>query len=211
MRDRPVLGRLALAQGFYGGGLIAAAPLFALVFVDRLELSLAQVGVLGILGAAATTIAFPLWGMVSDRFGPLVGMRVGASLGVAALVGYALAPDVAVLWVAVGIAGVAGPATDVGIAAIVSEQTTLASRGAALAGWNAITGARGIVAAFLMSALVQIGLVDVATGLLLCAAASALGLALFVRTRPEVPVDSRAWEFGPAASGATRPTPVPAD
>ena len=202
MRERPVLGRLALAQGFSGGGLIAAAPLFALVFVDRLELSLAQVGVLGILGAGATTIAFPLWGMVADRFGPLAGMRIGASLGVAGLVGYALAPDVAILWLAVVLAGVAGPATDVGIASVVSEQTTLASRAPALAGWNAITGARGIIAAFAMSALVQAGVVDVPTGLLLCAAASAVGLALFVRTRPEVPVDSRAWEIAPVRPAA---------
>jgi AAHS family benzoate transporter-like MFS transporter len=202
LRDRPVLSRIAVAQGFYGGGLIAAAPLFALVFVDRLELSLAQVGVLGILGAGATTIAFPLWGMVADRFGPLVGLRIGASLGVAGLVGYALAPDVAILWLAVVLAGVAGPATDVGIASVVSEQTTLASRAPALAGWNAITGARGIVAAFAMSALVQTGVVDVTTGLLLCAVTSAAGLALFVRSRPEVPVDSRAWELAPIRPAA---------
>ena len=38
-----------------------------------------------------------------------------------------------------------------------------------MAGWNAITGARGIVAAFTMSILLQVGLVDVTTGLLLCA------------------------------------------
>ena len=31
--------RVALAQGFYGGGLIAAAPLYAIVNVDRLDLS----------------------------------------------------------------------------------------------------------------------------------------------------------------------------
>jgi hypothetical protein len=71
-----------------------------------------------------------------------------------------------------------------------------------LAGWNAITGARGIIAAFAMSALVQAGVVDVPTGLLLCAAASAVGLALFVRTRPEVPVDSRAWEIAPVRPAA---------
>ena len=41
-----------------------------------------------------------------------------------------------------------------------------------MAGWNAITGARGIVAAFLMSALLQVGVVDVTGGLLLCAVAT---------------------------------------
>jgi hypothetical protein len=50
-----------------------------------------------------------------------------------------------------------------------------------MAGWNAITGARGIAAAFLMSALLQLGLVDVRTGLLLCAATSGLGVLLFAR------------------------------
>ena len=50
-----------------------------------------------------------------------------------------------------------------------------------MAGWNAITGARGIVAAFLMSALLQLGVVDVTTGLLLCAVTSTAGVLLFVR------------------------------
>jgi hypothetical protein len=50
-----------------------------------------------------------------------------------------------------------------------------------MAGWNAITGARGIAAAFLMSALLQLGFVDVTSGLLLCAATSAVGVLLFAR------------------------------
>ena len=50
-----------------------------------------------------------------------------------------------------------------------------------MAGWNAITGARGIVAAFLMSALLQLGVVDVTTGLLLCAVVSGIGVVLYAR------------------------------
>jgi MFS family permease len=203
LRERPVLSRLAVAQGFYGGGLIAAAPLFALVNVDRLGLSLGMVGVIGILSALATTVAFPIWGAVTDRHGGLVGMRIGGVLGVLSLVGYALAPDVSVLFVAAVLGGIAGASIDVGIGAVVSDQTTLADRSAAMAGWNALTGARGIVAAFLMSALVQIGLVDVPTGLLLCAVSSMVGVVLFVRTRPGVPVETRAWEIKPGASRQT--------
>jgi hypothetical protein len=70
-----------------------------------------------------------------------------------------------------------------------------------MAGWNAITGARGIAAAFLMSALLQSGLVDVTTGLLLCAASSAVGVGLFMRTKPMVAVETKAWELAPS----TRP------
>jgi MFS family permease len=200
LRERPALARLALAQGFYGGGLIAAAPLFALVHVDRLGLSLGVVGVIGIINALATTIAFPIWGAVSDRRGGLIGMRIGGILGVLSLVAYAVAPDVSVLFVAAALGGIASASIDVGIGAVVSDQTSLATRSAAMAGWNALTGARGIVAAFLMSALVQAGVVDVTVGLLLCAVASAVGVGLFVRTRTGVPVETRAWEVVRAAA-----------
>ena len=203
LRERPVLARMALAQGFYGGGFIAAAPLFALVYVDRLDLSLADVGVIGILTAASTTIAFPLWGAVADRFGPLTVLRFGGSVGLGALVAYAMAPHVVVLWLAALAAGTASASIDVGIAAVVSEQTPLATRAAAMAGWNAFTGARGIVAAFLMTSLLQLGVVDVTSGLLLCAAATAVGVGLYARAKPGVPVDSRAWELAPA-----RPSPA---
>jgi hypothetical protein len=200
LRERPVLGRVALAQGFYGGGLIAAIPLFALVYVDRLDLSLADVGIIGILTAAATTVSFMIWGVVADRHGAMVAMRIGSAMGLAALVAYAVAPDVALLWVAAVAAGAGSASIDVGIASVVSEHTSMSSRAPAMAGWNAITGARGIAAAFLMSALLQAGIVDVTTGLLLCAVSSAIGVALYIRTGTQAP----------AAVAATPPALVPA-
>jgi hypothetical protein len=112
LRERPILSRVALAQGFYGGGLIA----------------------------------------------------------------------VAVLWIAAVAAGAGSASIDVGIASIVSDHTTLASRSAAMAGWNAITGARGIVAAFTMAVLLEAGIVNVTIGLLLCAGISAVGALLFATT-----------------------------
>ena len=181
LRERPVLTRIALAQGFYGGGLIAAVPLYAIVNVDRLGLSLSDVGIIGILTAGATTFSFLAWGALADRRGPLVAMRLGSALGLAALVAYALAPHVTVLWIAAVAAGAGSASIDVGIASIVSDHTPLASRAAAMAGWNAITGARGIVAAFTMSILLQLGFVDVTTGLLLCSAVTAVGVALYAR------------------------------
>jgi hypothetical protein len=75
-----------------------------------------------------------------------------------------------------------------------------------MAGWNAITGARGIVAAFLMSTLLQLGIVDVTTGLLLCAGSSAIGVCLFARTRAGVPVETRAWELAPTARRGGAPS-----
>ena len=97
---------------------------------------------------------------------------------------------------------IASASIDVGITAVVSAQTPLTSRAAAMAGWNAITGARGIVAAFLMSTLLQLGIVDVTAGLLLCAAASALGVVLFAR------VDPSAEPVRVDAVPVTRPVPA---
>ncbi|MBI3747545.1 MAG: MFS transporter [Chloroflexi bacterium] len=179
MRGRPTLGRVALAQGFFGGGFIAAGPLFALVNVDRLDLSLADVGIIGVLTAAATTISFLIWGAVSDHVDVLAPMRFGSIIGLGGLIAYALAPGVAVLWLAAVAIGTANSSIEIGVAGVISAETPLATRAAAMSGWNAITGARGLVAPFLMSGLVQVGLLSVTAALLLCAVASGLGVALF--------------------------------
>jgi MFS family permease len=155
------------------------------VNVDRLDLSLSDVGIIGILTAGATTLSFLVWGAVADRRGPLVAMRLGSAFGLAALVAYALAPNVAVLWVAAVAAGAGSASIDVGIASVVSDHTPLASRAAAMAGWNAITGARGIVAAFAMSIALQLGWVSVTVGLLLCAGVSAIGVVMYMRASTE--------------------------
>ena len=179
LRAKPTLQRVALAQGFFGGGFIAAGPLYALVYVDRLDLSLSDVGLIGVFGSAATTVSFLAWGTVADRFDPLAAMRYGSLIGLSGLIGYAIAPALAVLLVAALAMGVAGSSIEVGIAGVISDNTPLSARAAAMSGWNAITGARGLVAPFVMSALVQFGVVSVTVGLLLCAVASGAGVALF--------------------------------
>jgi sugar phosphate permease len=179
LRARPTLQRVALAQGFFGGGFIAAGPLYALVYVDRLDLSLSDVGLIGVFGAAATTVSFLAWGTVADRYDPLAAMRYGSLIGLSGLVGYAVAPGLLVLLVSALAMGIAGSSIEVGIAGVISENTPLSSRAAAMSGWNAFTGARGLVVPFVMSALVQFGLVTVTVALLLCAGASATGVALF--------------------------------
>ena len=179
MRARPMLQRVALAQGFFGGGFIAAGPLFALVYVDRLDLSLSDVGVIGVIGAAATTVSFLVWGSVADRFDGLAAMRWGSIIGLVGLVAYAVAPVYGLLLPAALAIGIANSSIEIGVSGVISDNTELASRAAAMSGWNAITGARGLVAPFVMSALVQFGVVSLTIGLLVCASASAVGVALF--------------------------------
>jgi MFS family permease len=149
-------------------------------------------------------VAFPIWGMVADRRGAVTALRLGSAIGLGSLVAYALAPNVLLLWLAAIVAGIGSASIDVGIAAAVSDQTPLASRAAAMAGWNAITGARGIAAAFLMSALLQLGLVDVRTGLLLCAATSGVGVLLFARAGRMQPIPAASPVASGSASGAVQ-------
>ena len=177
----PRLHRLVVGQLFYGGGVIAATPLFALVYVDRLHLSVADVGLVGVLTAVANTVTYPLWGSFADRRGGGATLAVGSAFGTFSVVAYALAPGVVVLWIGALAAGIASGAIDLGINAAVSAETPMATRAAAMAGWNAVTGPRGIVASFLMSILLQFRLVDLTGALLLCAATSVIGLVVFVR------------------------------
>lgn len=171
--------RLVVGQLFYGGGMIAAMPLFALVYVDRLHLSVADVGIVGVLTAVANTVTYPLWGTFADRRGGSTTLALGSAIGATSVVAYALAPGAGVLWLGAIAGGIASGAIDLGINAAVSAETPMATRAPAMAGWNAVTGARGIVAAFLVSVLVQLRVIDVTAGLLLCALVAAIGAAIY--------------------------------
>jgi NNP family nitrate/nitrite transporter-like MFS transporter len=202
--DQPHLLRLIVAQLFYGGGLIAASPLFALVYVDRLHLSVADVGLVGVLTAVANTLTYPLWGAFADRRGGSRTLALGSAVGAGSVVAYAIAPNVVVLWIGAVAGGIASGAIDLGINAAVSTETPMATRAAAMAGWNAITGPRGIVAAFLMSILIQLRLVDVTGALLVCAATALVGVVIYARSGP-----GAAHLGQPIGREPSRPAPAP--
>ncbi|MEZ4596241.1 MAG: MFS transporter [Chloroflexota bacterium] len=88
----------------------------------RLGLSIADIGMLGILGSVAATVACVVWGSYIDRRGAIWVMRIGGLLGFLSIVLYATAPSVAYLWLASIIVGVANASTDLGITAAISEQ-----------------------------------------------------------------------------------------
>jgi MFS family permease len=180
-RRIPALRQVGTAQAFFGGGLIAAAPLYALVQVDRLSLSLTEIGTIGILASLATTISCLAWGSLADRRGAMPAMQIGSALGFLSLLLYAVAPSVLVLWLAAICVGLANAAIDLGISSVLSEHTTLEERAAAMSGFNALTGARGIVAPFVASGLVQSGLMNITGALLLCAATTGIGALLYLR------------------------------
>ncbi|HET7727720.1 MAG TPA: MFS transporter [Candidatus Limnocylindrales bacterium] len=179
----PELRSLVIAQAFFGGGMIAASALYPLVHVDRLALSLADVGLIAVIGSAATTLSFLAWGAFVDRRGGRAVLRVASLLGLAALVLYALAPAVEVLWAAALVGGLSSSGIDIGIQGGIAATTRSKDRAAAMAGWNAVTGTRGLVAPLLSSVLVQADVVGLTGGLLLCAVPAAIGVALYAGLR----------------------------
>ena len=190
--SKPVLRRVVVAHGFYGAGVVAAVPLFAMVHVDRLNLSMGQVGVIGVIGAIVTTATYPFWGLMVDRIGSLAALRLGTLLGLLAIVGYLVAPSVILLWVAAAAMGAAGAASDTAIVAILSEETTLEERGPALAGWNGTTGIWGIASPLAMSLFLGLGIISVNQGLAIAAFTSLIGVGLYLATDRRTAVVKRA-------------------
>lgn len=190
-RRVPALRRVGWAQVFYGGGLIAAGPLYALVQVDRLSLSLGEIGTIGVTAAIAATLSCLAWGALADRWGGLAVIQIGTCLGALSILCYAVAGSIVVLWLAALLIGVANGAMETGWPNMVADHTSLADRAKAVAGLNALTGARGLIAPFLGSILVQAGILDVAGALVLCALATAFGAALYLGMRPSG--EPRGW------------------
>jgi MFS family permease len=187
----PALRRVAWAQVFYGGGLIAAGPLYALVLVDRLELSLTEIGTIGIVTALAATGSCFAWGALADRIGGLSVIQIGTVLGAISIGFYAFAPSIAFIWVGAALVGLANAAMEMGWPNMLADHTSLADRAKVAAGLNALTGARGLIAPFLGSVLVQAGILDVTTTLVLCGVATGVGALLYLGMRSSG--EARPW------------------
>jgi len=177
--DRPRLRRVVTAHFFYGAGLIAAIPLFALVHIDRLDLTLGQVGIIGVVGSLGTTLSYPIWGVIVDRIGSMVALRLGVLCGFLGVAGYALAGDFLILLPASALVGAAGACTDAAVLSVLAEETPVQDRASALAGWNLTTGFHGIGAPLLVSLLIGAGILAVDSALVLCTAVCGFGVLLY--------------------------------
>ena len=73
----------------------------------------------------ATVISCLAWGALADRRGGLSAIQMGSVLGFVSLIAYALAPSVGFVLIAAACVGLANASTDVGLAAVLGEHTTL--------------------------------------------------------------------------------------
>jgi MFS family permease len=121
----------------------------------------------------------------------LLGLASG--LGLVSLLCWAAAPAVGLLYVAAICAGVAGAGVDLGLQSVMISGIPSDDRAAVMAGWNSLTGIRGLAAPFVATGLVQAGVLSVTDALLACAVVTLVGVGMYVR-----------------AARATSASPIPA-
>jgi MFS family permease len=177
----PMLRRITFAQLVFGGGMVAAPALIAMVQVDRLGLAIEAIAMAGLMGSLATTLTFGFWGRLAGRTGALSTMTLGTLLGTLAMAGFALAPDLASILVASAVLGSAGAAIDVSWPLLIADHAGRHEQSAAAAGLGAIMGIRGLVTPFVVVAPIHAGIVDETGGLLVCTLAAGAGALMYVR------------------------------
>jgi MFS family permease len=177
----PMLRRITFAQLVFGGGMVAAPALIAMVQVDRLGLAIEAIALAGLMGTLTTTLTFGVWGRLASRTGALITMTIGTMLGTLAMAGFAIAPDLASILVASAILGSAGAAIDVSWPLLIADHAGRHEQSAAAAGLGAIMGIRGLVVPFIIVAPIHAGVLDETGGLLVCTLAAGAGALMYVR------------------------------
>jgi predicted MFS family arabinose efflux permease len=152
----------------YGLGFLMGVPLFAIVQVDRLQLSYTTIGYLGLVQSLFWLIGNMLWGRLIDRRGGLWVLR--ANVGIAAVVPltYVWAFDAWTLVPAFVAHGIISAGIDLGLISSGIELADPASVAEYSALQATIIGLRGMVAPFIGVVLLGLGLPDQAIFALGC-------------------------------------------
>jgi Major Facilitator Superfamily len=202
--DEPRVRQLTLAHALFGGGMATAVPLVTLIQVDRLDLGLAAIGITGMVGAVATLGSLFAWGAIADRRGTVVVLQAAGILGVAGLALFAVAGDHLTVLGASVLVGLSNGGIEVAFAVLIANHVPAMRQAAATAGSNAIFGIRGLIAPVAVVALLQFGVIDIATAIGLCIGASVGGALLYLRAARGVAQRSLGRAVGTMVDGVRR-------
>lgn len=149
-----------IAFAVYGLGGLIGYPLYAIVQVDRLQLSYTEIGLLGVAQSAAWLVGFLIWGRLVDRKGGLPVLSINQLISVIIPLSYMWATDGWMLLPAFIIQGLINAGVDVGL---ISTCIQLAERDKVVeyaAVQATVIGVRGIVTPFIGAGLVRLGMAD---------------------------------------------------
>lgn len=149
-----------LSFAVYGLGGLLGYPLYAIVQVDRLQLSYTEIGFLGVAQSAAWLVGFLIWGRVVDRKGGLPVLRINQLISVIVPLAYLWATDGWMLLPAFIVQGLINAGVDVGLISTciqLAEKDKVVEYAAVQA---TVVGLRGIITPFLGAALLRLGVAD---------------------------------------------------
>ena len=158
-RNRPFTIHL-LSFTVYGMGGLLGYPLYAIVQVDRLQLSYTQIGFLGLGQSVAWLVGFLIWGRLVDRKGGLPVLRLNQLISVIIPLTYIWATADWMLLPAFIIQGLINAGIDIGL---ISTCIQLADKEKVVeyaAIQATIIGLRGLITPFLGAALLRLGVAD---------------------------------------------------
>ncbi|MBX3012796.1 MAG: MFS transporter [Caldilineaceae bacterium] len=157
--NRPFLTHL-LSFTFYGLGGLIGYPLYAIVQVDRLELSYTDLGMLGLVQSATWLVGFLIWGRVVDHKGGLPVLRMNQLISVIVPLAYIWATDGWMLLPAFAVQGLINAGIDVGLISTciqLAESDKVVEYAAVQA---TVLGVRGVVTPFIGAGLIRLGVAD---------------------------------------------------
>jgi MFS family permease len=158
LREVPAYKNLVLAWVVWGLGSLMAAPLYALVLVDRFQAGYAEVGVLQLMSAGSGLLAYLVLGQYLDRRGGLGATPLGCLMTALVPMVYLFAPSLAIVGVAMVLQSVGTAVCDLGWQTALVSRVPDEHRLRYQAAHSSITGVRGAAAPFLGSLALSLGL-----------------------------------------------------
>ncbi len=149
-----------LSFAVYGMGGLLGYPLYAIVQVDRLQLSYTQIGFLGVAQSTAWLVGFLIWGRLVDRRGGLPVLRINQLISVIVPLTYIWATADWMLLPAFIVQGLINAGVDIGLISTciqLAEKDKVVEYAAVQA---TVIGLRGMITPFLGAALLRLGVAD---------------------------------------------------
>ncbi|MEM0116735.1 MAG: MFS transporter [Thermoplasmata archaeon] len=153
-RDRD-FSYFLFSQAVYNFSMSISWPLFYITTVDVLKASFLEVGIINIIGILFTVIFLPIFGKMTDRFGPRNFMIISRFLFVPVPLVYGLSNSLIWIYILNALTGFTTAITNIAFLAYLLDVAPREDRGKYIGIYNAIIGVVTFVGSILGGAIAQ--------------------------------------------------------
>ncbi|MEM2938546.1 MAG: MFS transporter, partial [Thermoplasmata archaeon] len=143
------------SQAVYNFSMSISWPLFYITTVDVLKASFLEVGIINIIGILFTVIFLPIFGKMTDRFGPRNFMIISRFLFVPVPLVYGLSNSLIWIYILNALTGFTTAITNIAFLAYLLDVAPREDRGKYIGIYNAIIGVVTFVGSILGGAIAQ--------------------------------------------------------